>query len=876
MVLAATSAAAQSARPLLDVQQYALPNGLRVVLAPDSSQHDVAVELWFPAGSAVEPPGQWGIAHFFEHVFGPSTRLMANPENAAQFRGRTRDSNAQTRRDYVRYYTLVPTALTEYAIAQAADRVDTPDSVYSTALLEMNRDIVINEGHAWRNALTGFGSLVWERLAVGAYGDHPYGRPLQRDEDLRRIGPADMVRWAHEHYAVNNAVLLVTGGIGPSAARGWVSKYFASIQPSVPAARLVVDEVRPAAPRRDERIVGTFDAPQYVRRWTGPGAADTDAVFLAIATEALAGGNESVLTAASGTSANDRIVTSTSTELEQSALASDYTLHLNLRSGVSPARAARVLDLQLARIASTGLSPREIAAARARLEARLFAAVERIGFQNSRNEILGEGVLYANDAEAYRTRLRRYDTATPAEIAAAARRWMIDRGFSLALIPSGQPTLVAAGERLNRGATLAAPAAPAWHAPQVHDERLPNGLRVLVSERRSVPLVRVTVVVRRDWHATDAPRDAMFALLGTSSRTWPRLKLARLLDSLGTSMSRSVYPDRVELAISVLPEALPSALSMLRDLLVRPAFEDQAVAAVRQRLGTNESSDAASLLRLTLGPQTTFANLARPDTARVTPATVNAAAGYAVQPLSVSLVLVGNISARTGVAAARAAFASWRTPAHPSTSVVALEANPPSQAGIFLADRPGRGQTHIVVGMAIGDADAGTDLIPALAGNALGIRLNADWRGTRQWSYGVTTQLIGPRGSRVIALTADVQTEHTGDAIRLALQDLAALRDSTVPAAMLRTITTRVANGIDVEFSTLQDLSRVLAEASLIDDPAQTPATQLAHIEAVDNAMIHRALHSLDPSRLIVLVIGDARAIQPQLTAAGLTFVHLE
>jgi predicted Zn-dependent peptidase len=80
IVFVAATAAAQAVPLLPDVQQYTLSNGLRVVLAPDSSQHDAAVELWFPAGSPVEPLGQWGIAHFFEHVFGPATRLMANPQ----------------------------------------------------------------------------------------------------------------------------------------------------------------------------------------------------------------------------------------------------------------------------------------------------------------------------------------------------------------------------------------------------------------------------------------------------------------------------------------------------------------------------------------------------------------------------------------------------------------------------------------------------------------------------------------------------------------------------------------------------------------------------------------------------------------------------
>src|SRR5262245_5200397 len=48
--------------------QFALPNGLRVLLHEDHSVPIVTVNTWFHVGSAREKPGRTGFAHLFEHL----------------------------------------------------------------------------------------------------------------------------------------------------------------------------------------------------------------------------------------------------------------------------------------------------------------------------------------------------------------------------------------------------------------------------------------------------------------------------------------------------------------------------------------------------------------------------------------------------------------------------------------------------------------------------------------------------------------------------------------------------------------------------------------------------------------------------------------
>ena len=92
-------------------ERFELPNGLEVVLLPDSARDEVAVELWTHAGTRHEPVGKYGLAHFFEHALPHGALMRAGAVVEAADSLRT-GSNARTRDDYTRYYPVSYTHLT--------------------------------------------------------------------------------------------------------------------------------------------------------------------------------------------------------------------------------------------------------------------------------------------------------------------------------------------------------------------------------------------------------------------------------------------------------------------------------------------------------------------------------------------------------------------------------------------------------------------------------------------------------------------------------------------------------------------------------------------------------------------------------------------
>src|ERR1039458_10461888 len=60
------------------ITEYALPNGLHVLLFPDSSKPNVTVNMTYNVGSRMEGYGETGIAHLLEHMLFLQTKTRTD------------------------------------------------------------------------------------------------------------------------------------------------------------------------------------------------------------------------------------------------------------------------------------------------------------------------------------------------------------------------------------------------------------------------------------------------------------------------------------------------------------------------------------------------------------------------------------------------------------------------------------------------------------------------------------------------------------------------------------------------------------------------------------------------------------------------------
>src|SRR5690554_4664229 len=95
---------AQSLTQDLTVDTFTLRNGMQVVVIPDDRAPVVTHMVWYRVGSADEPRGRSGIAHFLEHLMFKRTENLADGEFSKIVAENGGQHNAFTSWDVTAYY----------------------------------------------------------------------------------------------------------------------------------------------------------------------------------------------------------------------------------------------------------------------------------------------------------------------------------------------------------------------------------------------------------------------------------------------------------------------------------------------------------------------------------------------------------------------------------------------------------------------------------------------------------------------------------------------------------------------------------------------------------------------------------------------------
>src|SRR6478735_2954882 len=106
--------------PPLNIKDYQLKNGLRVVLHQDRSTPVVAVSTWYHVGSKNEETGRTGFAHLFEHMMFQGSKNY-NPDYFTPLQEAGGNVNGTTNQDRTWYYETVPSNFLELALMLEAD-----------------------------------------------------------------------------------------------------------------------------------------------------------------------------------------------------------------------------------------------------------------------------------------------------------------------------------------------------------------------------------------------------------------------------------------------------------------------------------------------------------------------------------------------------------------------------------------------------------------------------------------------------------------------------------------------------------------------------------------------------------------------------------
>ncbi len=387
--------------------RYKLANGLRVLLAPDELESSVAINLSFDAGSRKENPEQAGVASLLQNILLQNFRQISS-EMLKPFEGALNEERAS----YFSEFT--------------ASRLD---SMVSSLAVHM-RALDINQTHVdvQRLALQNeceklderrFGR-VQETLLELIYGDSAfkYGA-ICSQPDLNHISLEGAKSFFTTYYVPNNAVLVIAGNFKEDDVKKMIAKYFGVLSRQAVPPRADFDNQQFSSERRKIITHSRASAVTYISAYLTVPSNHSDWYALNILADIIGQGDTSRLYAALVTK---ELASSVPEGISESRGQSLFRIGAELLPGVSAEKVETIIDAEIARIQSNGVTQVEMD--KARLQERQYS-VEQLGTVLGKAGFLARAMLYYNDANRVNTELGRLEAVTSEDVLRVAQKYLV-------------------------------------------------------------------------------------------------------------------------------------------------------------------------------------------------------------------------------------------------------------------------------------------------------------------------------------------------------------------------------------------------------------------------------------------------------------------
>ncbi|MGP1254194.1 MAG: M16 family metallopeptidase [Kiloniellales bacterium] len=423
---------------VFEPETFTLDNGLKVVVVENNRAPIVTHMLWYKVGSADEPRGQSGIAHFLEHLMFKGTETLEPGEFSdivAQNGGR---ENAFTSLDYTAYFQTVARDRLELMMRHEADRMH--NLVLSDEVVMPERDVVLEERRSRTDNEPS--SQLWEMVRATLYLNHPYGTPvIGWQQEIESLGTEDALAFYERWYAPNNAVLVVSGDVTVEEVRPLAERYYGAVPRKEVPERIRVQEPQQWAGRRVELSSPRVGQPSISIAYLAPSfrTARLDDMperpyALQVLGEILGGNTgrlyrslviEQGLAAGAGNSFDGSSFDGT-----------HYTFWASPRPGVEVEAVEAALRAEIDAVLQDGVTAEEVEQAKTRLTAQAIYARDSVG---AAPRIIGAALATGSTIEDLEDWPNRIDAVTPEQVMQALRA-LIDPARSVTGILRSEPT----------------------------------------------------------------------------------------------------------------------------------------------------------------------------------------------------------------------------------------------------------------------------------------------------------------------------------------------------------------------------------------------------------------------------------------------------
>jgi zinc protease len=418
------------------------------------------------------------------------------------------------------------------------------------------------------------------------------------------------------------------------------------------------------------------------------------------------------------------------------------------------------------------------------------------------------------------------------------------------------------------------------------EQRLPNGLRVVLAERRGVQLVTAQLVVLSGSEVDPAERAGLASmtagLLIKGTRNHSATQLAQAAESLGGALDSGSGWHQSEVAITVSVPKLDAALALVAEVVQQPALAQAELDRLRTqsldelKVAYSQPGTLASLAsqRLLYGAGTyghpaggTPASLAK-----ITRAELVALHTARYRPDNAVLVLAGDLDAQTALRLAGRHFGAWKAAAGATPAPVTLASAALPQAAAVI-DMPQSGQAAVIVATALprlGADRATAAVLNSVLGGGFSSRLNQEIRIRRGLSYSAGSGLDSRPGGGSLRAVVQTKNESAAEVVTLVQAELDRLVATPIGADELAARKATLIGDFSRSVETTAGLGAAVKSLIVAGLPADDLRTRIEALSAVNAADVQRyAAANLGPGGRRVVVAGESAKFVDALRAAS-------
>jgi zinc protease len=395
-----------------------------VIVIPDYRTPVVTHMIYYKVGSADEPPGKSGIAHFLEHLMFKGT--AKNPagrfsKTLATIGGQ---ENAFTTADYTGYFQRVPREFLGAVMEFEADRMT--GLVLSDANVLPERDVVLEEYNM--RVANSPEARLGEQISAALYLNHPYGRPvIGWRPEIEKLNREDALAFYRRFYGPSNAVVVIAGDVDPDEVKALAEKSYGAIPKGADTeTRLRPREPTPVAVRKVMMDDPRLAQPSVYRSYLVPSYATAkrdEAEALDVLAQILGGGSNSWLYRR--LVVDKRLATSAGAAYQGSAVdPTQFAVYATPQPDTALPDLENEIDAVIAEIATDGVAADELERAKTRMIADATYAQDD---QSSMARWFGVALSTGSTVQDVLTWPDRIKAVTAAQVQSAAKTWLDKR-----------------------------------------------------------------------------------------------------------------------------------------------------------------------------------------------------------------------------------------------------------------------------------------------------------------------------------------------------------------------------------------------------------------------------------------------------------------